>query len=534
MVMERVVIAAVFLLLFSCQPSEAGRVVVRRPPPTLARRQRHYTSPRAGGDGGGGVSVPPAVQYETRWYTQRLDHFNSAPASYATFQQRYLVNDTFWGGPTAPIFLYAGNEGDVDLFTNNTGFMWESAPRFRALLVFVEHRYYGESMPFGGTRAAAFRDARTKGYLTVTQALADYASFVLSLKANLSAPAAPVVVFGGSYGGMLAAWMRLKYPHIVMGAVASSAPILSFYGIVDPYAFYDRITDDFKSESKHCYDVLRKSWDVLDDALATKEGQAQLRRTFTMCNGSSVQDIPSLLESAVVYAAMTDYPTPSGFLTPLPAYPVRAMCRAIDASRAESAEASSGAANDGNSNSTAQLTLSQVRDAMDVYYNHTGAAACFRAEEDDDPHGMYDGWNWQACTEVMVMAYGIRDGGVLQPSPFNFTDVVDSCRNYTGLPPRPFWIETEFGGFDIGNVLKKSASNIVFFNGLRDPWSTGGVLKSISDSIIALVEPKGSHHVDLRFSSKEDPEWLKQVRVKETRIIARWLKQYYSDEGIAA
>jgi hypothetical protein len=31
-----------------------------------------------------------------------------------------------------------------------------------------------------------------------------------------------------------------------MGAVASSAPILSFYGIVDPYAFYDRINDDFK------------------------------------------------------------------------------------------------------------------------------------------------------------------------------------------------------------------------------------------------------------------------------------------------
>jgi lysosomal Pro-X carboxypeptidase len=49
-----------------------------------------------------------------------------------------------------------------------------------------------------------------------------------------------------------------------------------------------------------------------------------------------------------------------------------------------------------------------------------------------------------------------------------------------------------------------------------------------------MVYIAGSHHVDLRFSSKEDPEWLKQVRVKETRIIARWLKQYYSDEGIAA
>lgn len=185
------------------------------------------------------------VQYETRYYTQRLDHFNALPASYGTFQQRYLINDTFWGGKTSPIFLYAGNEGDIDLFTNNTGFMWESAPRFGAMLVFVEHRYYGESMPFG-SKKAAFMDASTKGYLSVTQALADFASFVLSLKSNLSAPAAPVVVLGGSYGGMLAVWMRLKYPHIVMGAVASSAPIRSFYHLTDPYAFYDRVTDDFR------------------------------------------------------------------------------------------------------------------------------------------------------------------------------------------------------------------------------------------------------------------------------------------------
>jgi len=55
-------------------------------------------------------------------------------------------------------------------------------------------------------------------------------------------PRTPVYVFGGSYGGMLASWLRMKYPATFHGAIASSAPILWFYGSVDPHA-YDQITD---------------------------------------------------------------------------------------------------------------------------------------------------------------------------------------------------------------------------------------------------------------------------------------------------
>lgn len=47
-------------------------------------------------------------------------------------------------------------------------------------------------------------------------------------------------------GEVLAAWMRLKYPHVAIGALASSAPILQFEDIVPLETFYDIVSNDFK------------------------------------------------------------------------------------------------------------------------------------------------------------------------------------------------------------------------------------------------------------------------------------------------
>ena len=50
------------------------------------------------------------------------------------------------------------------------------------------------------------------GYLSSEQALADYALLIVYLKETRlsNAKNSPVIAFGGSYGGMLTAWMRIK------------------------------------------------------------------------------------------------------------------------------------------------------------------------------------------------------------------------------------------------------------------------------------------------------------------------------------
>ena len=125
--------------------------------------------------------------------------------------------------------------------------MWDIAPEFRALIIFAEHRYYGRSLPFGPKSLKP--DPRFNSFLSSEQALADYAELLFHLKAELAgADKSAVIAFGGSYGGMLAAWFRVKYPHICDGAIAGSAPVNQFDTPCD--AFGRIVTADYTAQGK--------------------------------------------------------------------------------------------------------------------------------------------------------------------------------------------------------------------------------------------------------------------------------------------
>ena len=101
---------------------------------------------------GDGLHQPVIDMCREFYYDSLIDHFSWAHGS-TTYKQRVFMCDKYWTSDEktktkGPIFFYTGNEADVTLYLNATGFMWELAQDVGALLVFAEHRYYGNSHPF--------------------------------------------------------------------------------------------------------------------------------------------------------------------------------------------------------------------------------------------------------------------------------------------------------------------------------------------------------------------------------------------------
>ncbi len=95
-----------------------------------------------------------------------------------------------------------------------------------ALLITLEHRYYGASQPFDSWSTSHLE------FLTSKQALADTAWFIESMNKQFiddNGVKPEWIVIGGSYPGALAAWFKSQYPLHSLGAWSSSGVINAIY-----------------------------------------------------------------------------------------------------------------------------------------------------------------------------------------------------------------------------------------------------------------------------------------------------------------
>jgi lysosomal Pro-X carboxypeptidase len=193
------------------------------------------------------LAADPLTTVSEYFFDVNVNHFTTNNTNPQTYKMRYLIDESYVkvGDQNPPIFFYCGNEGDVWTFYNNSGFMTKTLPTaFNGVVLLGEHRYSGKSLPFGDN---SFTPDNVK-YLTVDQTLMDFVKLIEKVKSdNPQYQYSPVFAFGGSYGGMLAAWFRMKYPHVIQGSHASSAPILFFPGSVSPYAFNELVTRSYNN-----------------------------------------------------------------------------------------------------------------------------------------------------------------------------------------------------------------------------------------------------------------------------------------------
>lgn len=112
------------------------------------------------------------------YFDVEIDHFTNNGVS-PTYKMRYLMNDKLVDGNDAPILFYCGNEGSVETFYQNSGYITVTlATQMKALVLFAEHRYYGKSKPFGDQ---SFTPDNVK-FLTVDQTMMDYVKFIKNIK----------------------------------------------------------------------------------------------------------------------------------------------------------------------------------------------------------------------------------------------------------------------------------------------------------------------------------------------------------------
>jgi lysosomal Pro-X carboxypeptidase len=113
----------------------------------------------------------------------------------------------------------------------------------------------------------------------------DYVEFLLWVKDKYCSDC-PVVAFGGSYAGMLATWMRMKYPHVVDMAHSASGPVYYFKNRknFDIGVFAQIVTSNYRNNSEDCPNLIREGFSrLLQYSQSSSAPIVQLSSYFNLC-----------------------------------------------------------------------------------------------------------------------------------------------------------------------------------------------------------------------------------------------------------
>lgn len=427
------------------------------------------------------------------WFDEAiLDHFD--PTDDRTWSQRYFTIEDYWKPPHGPVILHVCGEYTCPGIMPARLFPLELAQAHGALVVSLEHRFFGESQPFANTSTPFLR------FLSSRQALNDLAVFTRFFQDTwinqpYGLPTGTLsqwVVIGGSYPGALTGWYREKFPFLSVGGLASSGVV---HSIRDFTAFDEQVAT---SAGRECAAALRSITTAIEEgrsAVAEKLNATQLNAGdfFYMVADAAAEAIQyghrDVLCNAVTPPFIAGHSALPAFVQFVTSFFFGVM-----------------------GNSPADYDSVTFSSAIEG--------------------GNSRSWWWMKCTELAYWQVAPRTGSI-RSHVVNDTYHRDLCGRVFGLDmslplsghewekvlPAVNATNTYYGG------STPRVHNTIFSNGIEDPWQWAGVQDTLGPSSPAiLVNCSGcAHCVDLYTPSTCDPPELIKERQIVKQAMETWL-----------
>ncbi|KAH9057717.1 peptidase S28 [Lactarius vividus] len=475
------------------------------------------------------VSRPATLKFRAQTFTQPLDHFYNTTD--ATFPQRFWVNARHYKPrPGAPVIVIDGGEtsGEDRLPFLDTGIADILARATGGVGVVLEHRYYG---------ACLVHVSVPSEWLTNEQALEDSANFMRNVKfdgiaEDLTAPNTPWIYYGGSYAGARAAHMRVLYPDIVFGAIASSAVT---HAVLTNWEYMDviRLAADPK-----CSSNLVNSITTIDSLLKIGTLRAPLKKLFGLGGLASDQDFVSVLTYPLGLWQDRNWDPAVGSTG------FDQFCAVLNSDTPTVKDTTRTVHLPGGLNVNIGL-LNYAKWIRENVVSLCPQEAGFTTEDcfgtnDASRYqvtGLLEGWRlwtFQYCTQW---------GYLTVPSLTIISRLLDIDYQHKicvqAFPPGKHYVVpplpdvsavNSLGGFHI------EADRLAFIDGEVDPWrpytphSTYGGAVERDDTLLRpfKIIPGGVHHWDENGlkNSSEEPEEIRQVHTKTIEFVKVWLEEW--------
>nr|XP_039266794.1 putative serine protease K12H4.7 [Styela clava] len=475
---------------------------------------------------------------EEQWFEQTLDHFDHE--NHRTWSQRYFVSDKYYT-PGGPAFLQIGGEGPAGPVWLDQGHWIEIAKEVGAKCFILEHRFYGESHPTNDTSVENLQ------FLSSEQALADIARFITNK--TVTSGLKTWITFGGSYPGSLSLWMKLKYPHLIKGAMSASAPLLAKMDFFEYNEVVNRSLSKFGSPK--CVENIAIATKAVDTMLQSDTGRQQLMKLFNLCSPLSADDYEyfqnavadSIAETVqynrdnrafegatdgnVTISVLCDHMTDQSLGSEIDRYATipSLFGNAVDRKRVFSRRYR-----------TYGNEMDKCFDASYANFIQSMKTPTFDAGRT---------WTFQTCTE-----FGWFQSTDSSKQPFRgfpvglFTDicikVFGSSFNPTNIQNSIMETNANYGARDVASQI----TNAVLFNGGVDPWHAMSYTTPTDSSpyrkIVArfnkanytnhsptfhtLFVPSSAHCAIMYPDKPEDPPELRYARAQASKYVKSWLK----------